>query len=209
MNSAASKNYTIRKEGDILIFTTPAYKTELDSVLHSGIYNREFASLLSAAAVAGTLYVIAAMNTAHTLLRYLVFLLIFAGGFPFFRKFIFKESLMEVVFNAAGGEARIFTTWITKRLKETITISNIKDVSIETRKQAIENPDAVEFVEKISLQHGTVIPGFGKEKVLFLLKLHLADGTERTIYSDNAMQDVISAHDEIREFLKFDRERRG
>ena len=209
MNSAASKNYTIRKEGDILIFTTPAYKTELDSVLHSGIYNREFASLLSAAAVAGTLYVITAMNTAHTLLRYLVFLLIFAGGFPFFRKFFFKESLMEVVFHAAHREVKIYTSWITKKLQETIAISSIKDISIETKKQAIENPDAVEFVEKISLQHGTVIPGFGKEKVLFLLKLHLADGTERTIYSDNAMQDVISAHDEIREFLKFDRERRG
>ena len=116
---------------------------------------------------------------------------------------------MEVVFHAAHREVKIYTSWITKKLQETIGISSIKDISIETKKQAIENPDAVEFVEKISLQHGTVIPGFGKEKVLFLLKLHLADGTEKTIYADNAMQDVISAHDEIREFLKFDRERRG
>jgi hypothetical protein len=158
--------------------------------------------VLASAAVAGTIFVIIAMNTGNAIAGAMVFLLVFAGGAPFFRTFVFKESLMEVVFNTAHGEVSISTTWITKRLKETIAISNIKEISIETRKQAIENPDAVEFVEKISLQHGTVIPGFGEEKVLFLLKLHLADGTERTIYSDKAMQDVISAHDEIKEFLK-------
>jgi hypothetical protein len=106
-----------------------------------------------------------------------------------------------VVFDATAGEAKISAAWITKRLKETIAISSIREIGIETRKQAVENPDAVEFVEKISLQHGTVIPGFGKEKVFFLLKLRLNDGSERTIYSDSAMQDVISAYDEIKGFL--------
>ena len=201
MNIAANKNYTIRKEEERLIFTTQAYRAEPDSVLHSGIYNREFTSVLAAATVAGMLYVIAAMNTGNTLLRSLVFLLSFAGGFPFFRRFVFKESLMEVVFDTTAGEAKISTAWILKRLKETIAISSIREIGIETRKQAVENPDAVEFVEKISLQHGTVIPGFGKEKVFFLLKLRLNDGSERTIYSDSAMQDVISAYDEIKGFL--------
>ena len=132
----------------------------------------------------------------------MVFLVIFAGGFPFFRKFVFKEGLMEVVFNTTGGEARIYTSRMTKRLKETISIKNIMDISIEKKQQEVENPDAVKFVKHISLQHGTVIPGFGEEKLFFLLKLHLSDGSERTIYSDSNMQDVISAHDEIKEFLK-------
>ena len=99
-------------------------------------------------------------------------------------------------------EAKIYTSWITKKLRETIAIGSIKEIRIESRKQEVENPDAVEFVEKISAQHGTVIPGFGEEKVLFLLKLHLSDGTERIIYSDDSMQDVMSAHDEIKEFLR-------
>lgn len=202
MNSAEKRNYTIKKEEDKLIFATPAFTADPDSVLHSGIYNREFTSVLASAAVAGIVYVIFAMNTDNTLVRALIFLLIFAGGFPFFRKFIFKEGLIEVVFNASAGEAKIYRTWITKRLKETIAINNLKDISIESRKREIENPDAVKFVEKISLQHGTVIPGFGQETVLFLLKLHLSDGSERIIYADNTMQDVISAHDEIKEFLK-------
>ena len=202
MNSAANRNYKTGKEEDTLIFITPMFRAEPDSVLHSGIYNREFASVLASAAVAGSIYVIAAMNSESSVFRSLVFLLIFTAGFPFFRTYVFRESLMEVVFNTASGEARIFTRWITKRLKETIALSDIKDISIEKRTQEVKNPDAVAFVEKISLQHGTVIPGFGEEKILFLLKLHLADGSERIIYSDSVMQDVLSAHDEIKEFLK-------
>jgi len=199
---AANRNYAIRKEGDKLIFTTPAYRDEPDSVLHSGIYNREFSSALAAATVAGTIFVIIAMNTGNLIAGAMVSLPVFAAGVPLFRKFVFKESLMEVIFNRARGEAKIFTTWITKRLKETISLGSIKDISIETKKQEIQNPDAVEFVKKISLQHGTVIPGLGKGKILFLLKLHLNDGSERTIYSDAAIEDVISAHAEIKEFLK-------
>ena len=202
MTSAANRNYTIRKEENKLIFTAPAFTDGPDSVLHSGIYNREFTSALAAASVAGLVYVSVAMNINNTLVRSLVFLLFFAGGFPFFRKFIFREGLMEVVFDTACGEAMIYKSRITKRLKETIGLSSINDISIESRKREVENPEAVEFVKKISLQHGTVIPGFGQEKVLFLLKLHLSDGSERIIYADNTMHDMFSAYDEIKGFLK-------
>jgi len=202
LNSEAIRNYKIRKEENTLIFITPMFRAEPDSVLHSGIYNREFASVLASATVAGIIYVITAMNIENSVVRSLVFLLVFTAGFPFFRTYVFRESLMEVVFNAASSEARIYTSWITKRLKEAIALSSIKHISIEKKTEEVKNPDAVKFVEKISLQHGTIIPGFGEEKILFLLKLHLADGSERIIYSDSVMQDVLSAHDEIKEFLK-------
>jgi hypothetical protein len=157
--------------------------------------------MLASATVAGMIYVMAAMNGLSMLLSSIVFLLLFAGGVLFFRKFIFRESLMKAVFDTASGEARIYITWIREKLRETIAIDSVKQIRIERRKQEVENPDAVQFVEKISAQHGTVIPGFGKEKVLFLLKLCLADGTERTIYSDDSMEDVLEAHAEIAGFL--------
>ena len=202
MSNAANRNYTVITEEEKLIFATPTYRADPDSVLHSGIYNREFSSALSSAAIAGFVYMLVAFNTGNTIVRSLVFLLTFTVGFPFFRKFVFKESLLEMVFNLASGEAKIYTSWITKRLKETISIINIKGISIESRKHEVENPDAVRFVKQISLQHGTVIPGFGEEKVLFLLKLHLSDGSERTIYSDSNMQDIITAYDKLKEFLE-------
>ena len=47
-----------------------------------------------------------------------------------------------------------------------------------------------------------VIPGFGEEKTFFMLKLKLADGTDRMIYADTEMQGVIDAHEEIKGFLE-------
>jgi len=202
LSSAKFRNYTVITEEDKLIFTTPTYRADADSVLHSGIYNREFSSALVSAVVAGIAYMLVVFNTGNTIVRSLVFLLTFTVSFPFFRKFVFKEGLLEVVFNAVSGEVKIYTSWMTKRLKETISIKNIKDITIESRKHEVENPDAVRFVKQISLQHGTVIPGFGEEKLLFLLKLHLSDGSEKIIYSDSNMQDVITAYDEIKGFLK-------
>jgi hypothetical protein len=202
LSNTEKRKYSTRTEENRLFFMTSAYRTEIDSVLHSGIYNREFSSVLAAAAVAGTIYVVAAMNDGSALIQWLAFLLVFTGGFPLFRTFVFRESEMEVVFDRAAGHADISLIRIKKRLKEMIPLSSIKDISIESRRRKVENPDAVEFVEKISLQHGTVIPGFGKETVIFLLKLHLDDGSERIIFSDDRMQDVIAAHDEVKEFLK-------
>lgn len=197
----AERTYTISKEEDRLIFRTTSFAAGLDSLLHSGIYNREFASLLASAAGAGLFCAIAAMKHEGIFMPSLVFLLAFAGGFPFFRKFVFKEAVLEVVFHAAG-KTEIFVTRIKKRLREAIALNSIKDIFIESRRREIGNADAVEFVEKISLQHGTVIPGFGRETVLFLLTLRLTDGSERIIHADRNMQQAIAAYDEIKGFLK-------
>ena len=134
MTSEANKNYTISKEEDKLIFATPSFRVGPESVLHSGIYNREFSSVLASAVMAGIAYVLAAINTGNTIVRAMVFLMTFAAGFPFFRKFVFKGSLMEVVFNTASGETKIYTSWINRKLKETIPVKNIHDISIESRK---------------------------------------------------------------------------
>lgn len=202
MSEESSSGYRIRMEGNRLIFTTPSFRVGPESVLHSGIYNREFSSMLGSAAAAGAIYVMFMMNSISTMISAMVFILVFAAGFLFFRKFIFKESLMEVVFDAGSGKVKIFTSWIAMRLRETIAIKDIEKISIERMGKEVKNPDAVQFVEKIAAQHGTAIPGFGQEKVLFLLHLHLTDGGRRTIYSDSSMQDVMSAYDEIKGFLK-------
>ena len=91
---------------------------------------------------------------------------------------------------------------ITKRMRDSIPMRDIDNVLIEQKRSEIENPDAVEFVEKISSQHGMAIPGFGEEKTFFLLTLKLRDGTDRLIFADSDMQDVMRAHHEIKEFLE-------
>jgi hypothetical protein len=141
------------------------------------------------------------MNIKKTLFPHIAFVVVLIACFPFFRRFIFKERYMETIFDRSKGMADICVTGIKRRKMDSLPLRDIVNVMIESRKMKIENPDGVRFVEKISLQHGMAIPGFGEEKVFFLLKLILADGTDRIIYVDVAVQDVIDAHGEIKEFL--------
>jgi hypothetical protein len=196
-----NRKYSLRRTATVLVFRTASFSDETVSVLHSGIYNREFASVLASLAFAGLVYMLLETHFEKTVLFNIVFIAVFVGGFPFFRTFVFKEKYMETVFDTAAGRAEIFIAGIMRRKKESIALSDIGQVLIESRKQKIENPDGVEFVEKISLQHGVAIPGFGEETVRYLLKLKLEDGTYRTIYADKDMQAVMEAHGEIIAFL--------
>jgi len=196
------KNYQREKTGDIFIFRTPNFSAERGSVLHSGIFNREFSSALSSLAVAGLAYMVAVIYLRKGLLPHVVFLLTFVPGFLFLRKFVFKEKLMEVLFDRHAGKTEIFIAGMTRRKKDSFPLGNINNVLIEQKKTAVVNPDGVEFVEKISSQHGMPIPGFGEEKIFFLLTLKLNDGTDRLIFADSNMRDVMDAHNEIKEFLK-------
>ncbi len=200
--AADKKRYETKRTVALLLFRTGHFSSERESVLHKGIYNKEFASALSSLAVAGLVYAALAIEHKRAILPHVVFAVIFIGGYPLFRMFVFKDRYLEALFDLSRGLAEISISGLTGKKKESLPLSAVKGVLIESRKIGVENPDAVEFVEKISAQHGTVIPGFGREKTFFELKLILADGSDRMIYADTQMQDVLDAHEEIKEFLK-------
>ncbi len=196
------KGYALSRTGQVLVFSTSLFSAERESVLHKGIYSKDFASALTSLSVAGLVYAMLALNFRRTIFFHVVFAIIFIGGYPIFRTLVFRDRLLEALFDRARGLAEISVTGLLRRQSESLPLSAVKNVLIETKKIGIENPDAVEFVEKISAQHGTVIPGFGEERTFFMLKLKLADGTDRMIYADTDMQDVMEAHGQIKEFLK-------
>jgi hypothetical protein len=196
------KKYKTEKKDSLLLFRTEHFSAERESVLHKGIYNKEFASALCSLAVAGLIYAALAMQQKKTMLPHVAFAVIFIGGYPLLRMFVFKDRFLEALFDRSKGLAEISVTGLIRKKKESLPLSSVKNMLIESKKISVENPDAVEFVEKISAQHGTVIPGFGREKTFFMLKLMLADGSDRMIYADTEMQDVMDAHEEIKEFLK-------
>lgn len=172
------------------------------SVLHGDIYNREFASMLAAFAVAGTGYGLLVAGFGKNAWFYPAALLFFAVSFPLFRRFVFRERYMESAFDRSTGRLVISVSGIGRKIKEVIPLEAVKNVLIEKKKLGIENPDGVAFVEKISAQHGMVIPGFAEEKVIYILKLMLTDETDRTMYVAETMEDSMSAHEKIKEFLK-------
>lgn len=193
-------DYGIEKAGKELVFRTTSFSADTASVLHTGIYNREFSSALASMALAGLVYTLLVVNYGRSFVAYAAFIILFAGGFSIFRKFIFKSRYLEAVFDKGGQTVTILVGGLTKT-KDRFPLDSVSNVMIETKKTKVENPDGVEFVEKISLQHGMAIPGFGEEKVSYLLKLKLTDGSDRLIYCSGEMNNAMAAHEAIKDFL--------
>ena len=196
------QNFTIEKKDDCLIFRTSHFRSDQGSVLHSGIYNREFSSMLASMAAAGLTYPLLETMLKGPILFYAALFCVVTLSFPLFMRYVFKEKFLTTVFDQGAGIAEIFLDGFFRKRTDSIPLQNIRNILIEKKTPVIENPDGVEFVKKISLQHHTVIPGFGDEEPLFLLKLALADGTDRILYSDSTMRNVIDAYDRLKEFLK-------
>jgi len=197
-----NSTYRLAKDASRLVVRTTRFVADRGSVLHSGIYNREFSSVLASFAFAGAAYFLLVMSFGKGPFFYAVFMLLFIGTFPLFRTYIFRERSLESVFDRSKGYVEITRYWLRGKVLLNRPLADISRVWIDTKKTEVVNRDGVEFVEKISAQHGTVIPGFGEEATFYSLKLLFADGTESTVFADRNMQDVLTVHDELKEFLK-------
>ncbi len=194
--------YSLSKDSSRLVFKTANFIADQGSVLHSGVYNREFSSWLASFTFAGIAYFFLVMSFGKEIVLYAVAMVLFIGTFPLFRKYVFREQFLETVIDRAEAKAIIIRHGIRKKVLETIPIADITGLWIDTKKTEVINRDGVEFVQKISAQHNAAIPGFGEETVFYSLKLRSAGATDRTIFAEHSMQDVIAVYDEIKEFLK-------
>jgi len=177
------RNYSIKHEENRLIFETSSFRADRNSVLHKGIYNYELSSLLSASAVSGILYTLLAFNYRMIFIHYLCIAGIYIIAFILFRNFIFRGRVLTAVFDGSKRHATIKYPGIIGMKTEEIPFSKIESVEIGSRNIIPENPDGIEFVQKISLQHGSAVPGLEDEQEFVTLLLKLDDGTERVIYA--------------------------
>ena len=196
--------YTIIAELNKLCFRTHLYEADSESMLHKGIYNYEMASILSATMIATTVYVILALYFKVTAIHFIASTLMFIIAFVSLRKFIFRERDLEIVFDKTRKVATLCTPRLVGMRTEKISFDNILSIEAGSRHILPANIDGIEFVQKISAQHGSPMPGLGEEKNFVTLLLKLTDGTERTIYTgkiDNKNEPSLPLN-EIRDFLK-------
>ena len=76
------RTYQMYTEKDKLIFRTSSYRAEKTSVLHAGVYTKEFSSMLSASAAAVLAYLAISnlteeMQTAGYFLTFALFIAVF------------------------------------------------------------------------------------------------------------------------------------
>lgn len=197
-----TSTYSLSKDESRLSFRTANFVPDRGSVLHSGVYNRELSAWLASFTCAGIAYFSLVMNFGKQIVLYAIFMVLFIGTFPLFRNYVFREQFLETIINRAEAKAVIIRHGIRKKVMETIPTADIAGLWIDTQKTEIGNRDGVEFVRKISAQHNASIPGFGEETIFYSLKLRRSDGTDRTLFAESSMQEVIAVYDEMKEFLK-------
>lgn len=199
----SAKFYDLKTENNKLIFTTSFYKVENPSVLHSGVYSKEFASMLLSGAVCMLVYMFTEfMASRFTALRYLLLAIIIIATFMGGTKFIFKEKYLEAVFDKNDKHVTISHSGLFAKKAERISFADIKSVELGSIKFIPENIDGINFVQKISLQHGSAVPGLGQEQEYITVFLKLTDSSERTIFAGRIEAEPEIPLREIRSFLE-------
>lgn len=194
------KDHSIRTEGNTLIFRTSSFIAEKSSVLHSGVYSREFTSILFASGICMAVYILLSSHISGPVL-YAALALTLAAAFILSRTFIFREKYLEAVFDKDKGKARLLITGAFRTRTEEIALDDIVSLETGSRRFEPENKDGADFVQKISVQHGSAVPGLGEPEEFITLSLRLKDGSEKTIYAGSLNKEPDLPVREIREFL--------
>jgi hypothetical protein len=175
--------YRIELEGGRLTVVSTSFRAEGESMLHSGVYNRELTSSLAAGALtlaaAVALYFVGLRGkAAHVAIAALVFV----ASFLAFRLLVFRDDSMAVVFDRPMGTVTVRAPGPFQKEKA-YSFYDLKEVRAGRRLITPQNPDGIKFVEKIALQHGTAMPGFGEAKDFHTVEAVFKDGHRVTVFS--------------------------
>lgn len=197
MNNRSNKQYELKTEKNRMIFRTASFKAEKTSVLHSGVYTKEFSSMLLASAASIFSYMATDILSSRSSVRYALLLIVFVLVFLGANRYVFNERSLEVVFDKSDNTARIVRTGLLKRKTEQIPFSNLKSVHAGSRKYSPENIDGIQFVQHISAQHGSPMPELGEVEEFVTLNLGLADGSEIIIYAAKVNAGMVNGEPDI------------
>ncbi len=197
MNSVA---YAFDIKDKVLAFRTASFRAEKGSVLHSGIYNREMASTLAAGACIILLGFFFASGPLLSTISFIAALLLFVLFFLFFRTFVFRETFLQAVIDKENNVVSIRRMGFFRIEKQLFNLSELEGIREDYKEVALENPDGIKMVEKIALQHGTVIPGFGAAAEFYTVEFEFKDAGRVMVFSS---RDYSEADDVTRAFKNF------
>ncbi|HUO78408.1 MAG TPA: hypothetical protein VMU21_12620 [Thermodesulfovibrionales bacterium] len=167
----SAEAYQIEKSENGVVVRTTSFRTERRSVLHSGIFNRELASSLAAGAVMVMVGFFFAHHFRITVVHFIAVAFVFAVLFILFRIYAFREAVLETTFD---WERKTITISLKRTMgsrHRSYPMDALAGIRIHHLSMKPENLDAVRLVEKVAVQHGTVIPGFGKVEDFYSVEL--------------------------------------
>ncbi|MFO0753397.1 MAG: hypothetical protein U0411_08745 [Thermodesulfovibrionales bacterium] len=198
----SEKETRIEESEDMLALWTTSFRADKGSVLHSGIYNREMASGLAAGACTlAAAFFFAALFPAAPLL-FSAAAVFFVLLFLLFRKCIFREESLRAVFDRRKGTVSFSLSRPFGGREAWYPLSEIAAVRQERRTVLPENPDGVRVVEKIALQHGTVIPGFGETAEFHTVEVECRGGERIMVFSSQEPARAAEIAQKITNFIE-------
>jgi hypothetical protein len=196
----STEAYQIERSGNRVVVRTTSFRTERRSVLHSGIFNRELASSLAAGAVIVLMGFFFALSVRITVVHFITAGFMFAILFILFRMYVFREAVLETAFDWEGKTITISLKRSTGSSFRSYPVDALARIRIHHVSMEPENPDAVKLVEKVAVQHGTVIPGFGKVEDFYSVALDFRE-KKAVIFTARDRQRAVSFVDELRSAL--------
>lgn len=193
--------YQLEIKDNRLMFRTSSFISERESILHSGIYNRELASVLAASVVGGSLFVFLSLRPVNKILLYTIPVLVFTLSFILFRTVIFKETHLEALFDRDLGQVSLVVKRPFSAIHSNFPIGSLSDIILSHKEFEPDNPDGIAVVKKVALQHGTVMPGFGEKKVFYNVELSFGPDKETTIFVTGQMDEALDVVNKIKVFL--------
>lgn len=193
--------WSIEVKENVLSLCTTSFKAEKGSVLHSGIYNRELASALSAGGIAILIGLFAAASYKITAAHYMMAALLFGALFIVLRTYIFKETVLELTLDKNNESAGITIRGIHKK-QQMFPISDLAGVRLRHITVRPENPDGIRVVENVALQHGTVIPGFGEPENFYIVELVYKSGADTMVFSSKEEKETEAVAMRLEGFLE-------
>ncbi|MBF0316819.1 MAG: hypothetical protein HQL04_01480 [Nitrospirae bacterium] len=192
--------YRLEINGDILRVQTGSFKTQKGSMLHSGVYNRELASLFVSGGMSMVWLMVAASLHWSGYIHFIVSVVVFILSYPLCRAYVFKESILETVIN--GRERIILLNQTMSIGKRTIRrqFADLRGIHLEHVATQPHNPDGAAFVQKIASQHGAPIPGFGQTEHYYAVVLSF-DTEQLVIFSSTEKSESEALLIEIEGFL--------
>jgi Ca2+/Na+ antiporter len=196
----STKAYQIEKNENGVVVRTTSFTTERRSVLHSGIFNRELASSLAAGAVMVIAGFFFALYFRITVVHFIAAVFVFAALFILLRIYAFREAVLETAFDRGRKTITVSLKGAIRERTQSYPIDALAGIRIHHLSIEPENLDAVKLVEKVAVQHGTVIPGFGKVENFYSVEL---DFRERliVIFSARERKGAESLMNELRNSL--------
>ncbi|TAN45658.1 MAG: hypothetical protein EPN22_02055 [Nitrospirae bacterium] len=197
-----SSEYGLASDGTAVKFSTAHFTAEKGSILHSGIYNKELTASLAAGAVIFISAFFFADKIKINLGSSLIILLCFTALFLFIRTLILKDPMLIAVFDRSANSLNISLRSVFGEKQQAYALSDIAGISKKTVSLAPENPDGIKVVEKIALQHYTVIPGFGKTAEFHTVLLDMKDGNQLMLFSSKNKKSADEVFDGLNRILK-------